>query len=67
VKISDNCACTQELISGDEVRILLLKLGQIRCFMSTGMEHSGECSHKRVIEEFNEMIGDTYLILDVEM
>jgi hypothetical protein len=35
--------------------------------MSTRMEHNGECSHRRPTEEVNDMIGDTYLILDVEM
>jgi hypothetical protein len=35
--------------------------------MSTGMEHSGECSHRRPIEAVSDMIGDTCLILDVEM
>jgi hypothetical protein len=35
--------------------------------MSTGMEHSGECSHRRPIEAINDMIGDIYLILDFEM
>jgi hypothetical protein len=35
--------------------------------MSTRMEHSGECSHRRPTEVFNDTIGDTCLILDVEM
>jgi hypothetical protein len=35
--------------------------------MSTGMEHSGEGSHMRPTEKVKDMIGDTYLILDVEM
>jgi hypothetical protein len=35
--------------------------------MSTRMEHSGECNHMRSTEEFNDTIGDTCLILDVEM
>jgi hypothetical protein len=43
------------------------KVGATRCFMSTGMEHSGECSHRRPTEAVNDTIGDTCLILDVEM
>jgi hypothetical protein len=35
--------------------------------MSTRMEHSGECSHRRPTEAVSENIGDTCLILDVEM
>jgi hypothetical protein len=67
VKINDSGACTQELICGGEVQILQVKLGPLRCFMSIGMEHSGECSHKRPIAAVSDMIGDTCLILDVEM
>jgi hypothetical protein len=67
VKISDSGACTQELICGGEVRILLVKLGPLRCFLSTGMEHSGKCNHRRLTREINDTIGDTCLILDVEM
>ena len=55
------------MICGGEVRILLINLGPLRGFMSTGMEHSGECSHMRPIEAVNDMIGDTCLILDVDM
>ena len=35
--------------------------------MSIGMEHSGKFSHKRLTEVVNDMIGDTCLILDVDM
>jgi hypothetical protein len=35
--------------------------------MSTGPKHSCKCIHKRPIEAVNNMIGDTCLILDVEM
>jgi hypothetical protein len=35
--------------------------------MSTGMENSGECSYMRLTEAVNDTIGDTCLILDVEM
>jgi hypothetical protein len=31
------------------------------------MENSGKCSHMRPTEAYIETIGDTYLILDVEM
>jgi hypothetical protein len=31
--------------------------------MSTGMEHSGECSHGRPTEAVSDMIGDTCLML----
>jgi hypothetical protein len=55
------------MIGGGEVQILLIKLGPLICFMSTGMEHSGECSHMRPTEGVSDMIGDTCLILDVEM
>jgi hypothetical protein len=35
--------------------------------MSTRMEYSGECSHRRPSEAVRDTIGDTCLILDVEM
>jgi hypothetical protein len=35
--------------------------------MSTRMEHNGKVSHMRSTKAFNDTIGDTYLILDVEM
>jgi hypothetical protein len=54
VKIGDIRACTQELIGGGEVRILLIKLGPPRCLMPTGMEHGGGCSHKRSTEAVND-------------
>jgi hypothetical protein len=67
VKISDSGACTQELICGGEVWILLIKLGPLRCFMLMGLENNGECSHSRPNEAVNDTIGDTCLILDVDM
>jgi hypothetical protein len=56
VKIGDSRADTQEVIVGGEVQILLINLGPLRCLMSTGMEHSGECSHERPTEALNDMI-----------
>jgi hypothetical protein len=35
--------------------------------MSIGMEHSGECNHRRQTKAINDTIGDTRIILDVEM
>ena len=35
--------------------------------MYIGMEYNGECSHMRLTEAVNDIIGDTFLILDVEM
>jgi hypothetical protein len=35
--------------------------------MSTGMDHSGNCNHRRPTEVVNDMIRDTYLLLDVDM
>jgi hypothetical protein len=67
VKIGDSFTYTQELIGGGEVQILLIKLGPLRCFMYTGMEHSGECNHRRSTKAVNDTIGDTCLILDVDM
>jgi hypothetical protein len=67
VKISDICACTQELIGSVEVQIFLIKLGPLKCIMSIGMEHSGECSHERSTEAVSDMICAPCLILDVEM
>jgi hypothetical protein len=67
VKIGDSRTCTQEMIGGGEVWILLIKLGPLRYFMSTRMEHNGECIHKRLTKEANDMIGDTCIILDVDM
>ena len=54
------------MIGGGEVQLLLIKLRPLRCFMSTRMEHSGDCNHKRPIEAVKDMIGDTCLILDVD-
>jgi hypothetical protein len=67
VKIDDSCAYTQELIGGGKVWILLIKLGPLRCFMSKGMEHSGEYIHRRPTEVVSDTIGDTCIILDFEM
>jgi hypothetical protein len=67
VKIIDFNDHTQEMIGGGKLWMLLMKLGPLRCFMSIGMEHSGECSHMRLTKESSDMIGDTCLILDVDM
>jgi hypothetical protein len=67
VKLGDIRAYTQEMIGGGKVWILLIKLGPLRCIMSTGMEHSGECSHERLTEADNDRICAPCLILDVEM
>jgi hypothetical protein len=67
VKIGDIRTCTQEMIGGGKVHILLIKLGPLRCLMSTGMEHGGECIHGRSTEAVNEMICAPCPILDVEM
>jgi hypothetical protein len=67
VKIGYIRTCTQELIGGDEVQILMIKLGPLRCIMSTRMEHDGECSHGWSTEEFKDTICAPCLILDVEM
>ena len=65
--INDSGTCTQEMICRSKVQILLKKFGPRRCFMSTGLEHSGECSHRRPTEAVSDMIGDTCLILNVDM
>jgi hypothetical protein len=67
VKIGDIHTCTQELIGGGEVWILLIKLGPLRCLIPIGMEHDGECSHGRSTEAVRETIFSPCLILDVEM
>jgi hypothetical protein len=67
VKIGDIHTCTQEMIVGVEVWILLINLGPLRCLMYIVMEHGGECSHGRSNEELNETICAPYLILDVAM
>ena len=67
MKIDDSHVCTQEIIGGGEVWIVLIKLGSLKCLMSIGMEHSGECSHERSTEVVSHMICAPYLILDVEM
>jgi hypothetical protein len=54
-------------MGGSEVRILLIKLGPLRCLMPLGMEYGGECNHGRSIEEGSDMICSPCLILDVEM
>jgi hypothetical protein len=45
----------------------MIKLGPLRCFMSTRMEHNGECSHRGPTEAVNDTIGDTCIILYIEM
>jgi hypothetical protein len=67
LKMSDSGTCTQEIMCGGVVWILMVNLGPLRCFMSTGMEHSGECIHRRSTEVVNDTIGDTCHILDVDM
>jgi hypothetical protein len=67
VKMNDICAYTQEMIGGGGVWILLIKLGILKCLMSIGMEHGGECSHGRSTEVIIDTICTPCLILDVEM
>jgi hypothetical protein len=55
------------MIDGGEVRILLIKLGPLRCLMSTRMEHGGEFSHGRLTEAVSNTICAPCLTLDVEM
>jgi hypothetical protein len=55
------------MIGSGEVRISLIKLGPLRCLMSTGMEKNGECNHERSTEAVNDKIFSPCLILDVEM
>jgi hypothetical protein len=55
------------MVGGSKVWIFLIKLGPLRSFMSIGMEHSGECSHRRPTEEVRKIIADTCLRIDVEM
>ena len=67
MKINDSHTCTQDLIGGGQVQILIIKLGPLRCLMSIGMEHSGKCSHRRSAKSFNDNILDHCLILYIEM
>jgi hypothetical protein len=67
VKIGDIHTCTQEVIGGGEVRILLIKLGPLRYPMPKIMEHGGECSHGSSTEAINDTIFSPCLILDVDM
>jgi hypothetical protein len=67
VKIDDILSCTQELIGGGEVNVMLITLGPLRCLMPIGMEHCCECSNRRVIKAVNDMIFAPFFILDAEM
>jgi hypothetical protein len=67
VKIGEIHTCTQELIGGGEVWVMLIKLGPLRCLMPTRMEHNGECNNGRSTEVFSDTIFAPCLILDVEM
>jgi hypothetical protein len=67
VKIGDIRSCTQEMISGGEVRVTLIKLGPLRCLMPTGMEHCGEGRNVRATEVVNDKICYPCFILDVDM
>ena len=55
------------MIGGSEVRVMLIKLGTLRCLMPIGMEHGGECRNERSTEAVNDMICAPCIILDVEM
>jgi hypothetical protein len=55
VEISDSGTYTQEMICGGEVQILLIKLGPLRC------------SHMRPTQIVSNTIGDTCIILDVDI
>jgi hypothetical protein len=67
VKISDIHSCNQELIGGGEVWIFLIKLGLLKCLMSTRMNHGGERNHERSIESVIDIVFSPCIILDVEM
>ena len=67
VKIRDIISCTQDLIGGGDVRVMLIKLGPLRCLMHVGMEHYGECINRRATEAVNDMICAPCFILDVDM
>jgi hypothetical protein len=67
VKIGGIHSCTQDLISGNEVRVTLIKLGPLRCLMPTRMEHCGEHSNRRATKEVSDTICAPCFILDVLM
>ena len=67
MKISDIHSCIEDMIGGGEVRVMLIKLGPLRCLMPTRMEHCGECNKKRATEPVSDTICDPCFILDVEM
>jgi hypothetical protein len=67
VKIDEIFSCTQEKISGGEVRVMLINLEPLICLMPTGMEHYGECNNERMTKTFIDTICHPYFILDVEM
>jgi hypothetical protein len=54
------------MIGGGEVKILLIKLGPLKCLMHTVIEHGDECDHESLTEVVNDMICDPCLILEVE-
>jgi hypothetical protein len=45
----------------------MINLRPFRCLMSTGMEHSGECSNGRSTEAVSDTIFTPFIILDVEL
>jgi hypothetical protein len=67
IKWSLFCLPPCERFPATALRILLIKLGPVRCLMPIGMEHGGECSHGRSTKEVNDTICAPCLILDVEM
>jgi hypothetical protein len=60
-------SCTQYLIGGGEVRVMLINLGQRRCLMPIGMEHCGQCNNGRTTKAVNNKICAPSFILHVEM
>jgi hypothetical protein len=55
------------MIGGGEVRVMLIKLGPLRCPMPTIIENCGKRNNGRATKEVNDTIFSPYFILYVDM
>jgi hypothetical protein len=67
IGIGDNCVCTQHLVCVGDVKIYLIEVGPSGGLVAERIEHCGECRNWRLAKEFNDLVGTSYFILDVEM
>jgi hypothetical protein len=67
MEIGDKCLCTQHMVGVGEVIICLIEVAPSIGLVAKILKNYGECRDWRSTEEFNESIGTSYFILDVEV